>query len=396
MKIGKEQVQAFDNVMEFMKGDDQVYVIAGYAGAGKTTLAKKIAEEVGEYKVAFCALTGKAANVLREKGCENCDTIHGSIYSQSSKSEKRKEIEEEIAAAETDPSQDMGKILQLYERLESLRINKKEPNFILNLQSRLKEMDLVIVDEYSMLNDKIIDDLKQVSKKILFLGDPFQLPPVKEACSLEPDFFITEIHRQALNSAIIRASIAVREKRTLPFGSWNDFEYLPSSQVAPERYLEVDQIIVGKNNTRNSWNNRIREKLGFTGLLPHAGEKVICLKNNHAELLFNGMITKTTSTCYSRSSEEFVMNTTNHKAMRVWVGDIEGREADYDYRNKYMAALERFTYAYAITCHKSQGSEFDDLLVYKEPIGYGEQSQRWLYTAITRAKKKCTLVGIKR
>lgn len=396
MQLGKQQLEAFDKVMSFMKGDDQVFTIAGYAGAGKTTLAKQIAEDIGDHNVAFCALTGKAAHVLREKGCINTDTIHGSIYAQTKKSELIKEVEAEIDILEQDPNADRGKIFQLYERLEDVRRDKKQPSFILDENSRLKHMDLVIVDEYSMINDKIIDDLKKVAKKILFLGDPFQLPPVKEDCSIKPDYFIEEIHRQALDSAIIRASIAVRENRSLPYGSWNDFEKLPKRQVDPQRYLEVDQIIVGKNATRNSWNARMREKLGFTGTLPLEGEKVICLKNNHAELLFNGLITKTTASCYSKNSEEYVMNTLEHKGIPVWRGDIEGREDEYDYRDKRLARLERFTYAYVITCHKSQGSEFDDLLVYNEPIGYGQQARRWLYTAITRAKKKCTLVGLER
>ena len=75
--LSNEQARVFDLVTQWIKTDQKRYVLAGYAGTGKTTLAKYIADAVGN--VAFCALTGKAANVLREKGCDNANTIHVSF-----------------------------------------------------------------------------------------------------------------------------------------------------------------------------------------------------------------------------------------------------------------------------------------------------------------------------
>ncbi len=352
MILSPAQIKIFDQIMHWYKGSKQTFVLAGYAGTGKTTLAKYIAEAIGEESVVFCAYTGKAVNVLREKGCHRATTIHGAIY-----------------------------------KLEGEDEEDKTPYFSLNYNSDIKKANLVIVDEYSMLSKEIIIDLHKLADKILYLGDPFQLPPVNGQCDLEPNAFIHEIHRQALDSDIIRSATLVRENKKLNYCNTPEFSYMPSTELAPEAYLEADQVIVGYNHTRNTWNDRFRLRLGFEGVYPNKGEKLICLKNNREHGLFNGMIGASTKKAKLKGGV-LRLSFDDLKNLEVWSGDFE-RNLVPDYASKF---LDRFDYAYTITCHKSQGSEFDKVVIYNQPVGKGIERQRWLYTAITRGKKKVTLV----
>lgn len=358
MILSPQQAEALRRILAWHKDPNAPlrFVLAGYAGAGKSTLAKMIAGiiagETGE-DVCFAAYTGKAAQVLREKGCYNVNTIHGSLY---------------VKVGEFEP-----------------------PRFALNDASIFKTAALVIIDEYSMLPEEIIRDIEEVSNKVLYLGDPFQLPPVSGECTLKPDYFIEEIHRQALESPIIRYSTDVRQGKALAFCDHPEFTYQPKNKVDPELYEQADQVIVGLNKTRVGFNARFREKLGLTGTIyPVRGEKLICLKNNHRLGLFNGMIGEATSDCRHVGFEELKLDFDGFNGLEVWNGDFKLQTKPPQGINK---KFDRFDYAYAITCHKSQGSEFDDLLIYSQPIGSNDtEKRRWLYTAITRGKKKVTLV----
>lgn len=354
-----EQDQAFDAVMRWFKTDEKRYVLGGYAGVGKTTLAKQIAAAAG--CTIFGAYTGKAANVLREKDCPNAGTLHGFLYQP-----RRKKRDEE--------DDDNGKV-----------------RFAYNPKAEYMAADLIIVDEYSMLPEKMLRDIEKDAKKVLYLGDPEQLPPVKGFCTLTPDFFLKEIHRQALDSAIIRFSKMVREGGTIPLGDHGDLVYLKQKQTAPELYYSADQIIVGRNDTRQVWNARFRKINKFISKFPVSGDKMICLKNNHEAGLFNGMIGYAKNDCVL-DDNLYTLDFDDMQEIKVWKGDVLGEGANYDGFKPSMKELERFDYAYAITCHKSQGSEFNNVLVYNQPIGAGEDRRRWLYTALTRGKKHVTLV----
>lgn len=392
INLSSGQTKVFDQIMKWHKGPEQSFVLAGYAGAGKTTLAKFIADEIGPMETAFCAYTGKAANVLREKGCENTGTLHSYLYALTDH-DRKKLAALEAAVESAREAGDMTQAAMLTEELAEKRIAFRKPKFQLNMDSKLKDAKLVIVDEYSMLNDAVIHDLHKVGKKILYLGDPFQLPPVSGECSLKPHAFIDEIHRQALESAIIRVSKEIREGGRPQYGRDGDFDYLRKRETTPELYTEADQLIVGRNKTRAEWNKRFRERKGFDSKLPMIGDKIICLKNNHEIGLFNGMIGTCQRECnINQGSERYLLDFDQIRGLFVWVGDVMGEGHKYDGYKKEHRELERFNFAYAITCHKSQGSEFDNVVVYNEPVGRDETARRWLYTAITRGKKKVTLV----
>lgn len=359
MQLSQNQIEALNAIMLWHKGNDKSFALAGFAGTGKTTLAKYIAEAIGN--VVFCSYTGKAANVLREKGCTPCGTIHSYLYKFVNDDE-------------------LGK-----------------PYFTINWESNLIDAALVIVDEYSMLNQEIISDLQKLSKKILYLGDPFQLPPVKGEQNIEPDFFLTEVHRQALESPILRAATAVRKGERLSYSASGDFIYGQKNALDQNLWYEVNQTIVGKNATRRKWNEVFLKNAGFKdsiGNKPSGGEKVICLKNSRERGLFNGMIGYVEDIGHDDKGNftiDFMCDADFYGDIPVWEKIFQGYDGviDRDIRQRY----ELFDYGYAITCHKSQGSEFDQVLIYNEPVGRtAEEIARWRYTAITRAAKKCILV----
>lgn len=352
MNLSPQQQQAFDKILAWHKTDEKRFVLAGYAGAGKTTLAKKIADEI-PYTV-FCAYTGKASQVLRDKGCKDASTIHGFLY----------------------------------KKIDS---DKGPPRFFYEPNDDWMRARLIIADEYSMLNAELIADMERAGKKILYLGDPFQITPVKGTCPLHPDFFIEEIHRQALDSPIIRFSKMIREGAQIPFGDHGDFKYLRQKDTCPTHYTDADQIIVGRNETKDSWNKKFRKINNFISDMPVIGDKMICLKNNHDIGLYNGLIGTAKNNCKA-DRDIYDLDFAKFKKLEVWKGDITGLSARYDDLHGYLKSLERFDFAYVITAHKSQGSEFDKVLVYHQPVGTGIARKKWLYTGVTRAKKQCILV----
>ena len=171
-----EQAQAIDAVGRWLKnGEPQVFRLFGYAGVGKTTLARHIAEGA-RGDTAFAAFTGKAALVMRSKGCAGATTIHALIYRASEGAEGA-------------------------------------PTFTLNAEGPASRAGLIVIDECSMVDAELARDLLSFGKPILVLGDPFQLPPVKGGgyfTEHPPDVMLTQIHRQAHDNPIIRLSEVVR------------------------------------------------------------------------------------------------------------------------------------------------------------------------------------------
>lgn len=386
MKLSQQQISAYEAIREWLSdGTRKRFVLSGYAGTGKSTLARYISDNIGG--VIFCAFTGKAANVLREKGVQEPMTIHKLIYKpKGSPTPDIAHLEFDLAEAKA--ALDIEKVAQIEMEIARKIKAAGQPSFTLNPESPAVSARLVIVDEYSMLSDKLIEDLERLSKKVLYLGDDFQLPPVAGECPLKPDFRLTEVHRQALDSPILRAATMVREGSAIGLVDWGDFK--SCKEIDAQCYLDADQIIVGRNETRRQWNSRMRERLGFSGVMPEVGERLICLKNNHALGLYNGMI----DVCHGMidgGDDEAFFNFGELSHIPAWKGDLLGNSKIYDWKKH--GELNRFDFGYVVTCHKSQGSEWDSVIVKYEPVGKGIEARKWLYTALTRARKKVILVA---
>jgi len=387
MKWSLQQETALRDVDRWLTDPNagQVFRLFGYAGTGKTTLAKHLAQDVDG--VLFGAYTGKAAHVLQQKGCP-AQTIHSMIYIPKRKSAERLYRLEKILLKMDEDDPDAEEVVR---QIREEQQNLKRPAFTLNTDSPVRGANLVVIDECSMVDERIGEDLLHFGAKVLVLGDPAQLPPVHGGgyfTAKGPDVLLTEIHRQAAGNPIIKLATNVREGRPLQEGTYGDSRV--TYDVGPEDALDADQILVGMNRTRRQVNLRIRQLCGHEGVVPEVGERLVCLRNNHELGLLNGSIWFVTK---AYGDDDPVVLTVRPEDER-WTQDILAHRAHFageelDHWTRLEA--EEFAYGYALTCHKSQGSQWDNVLVIDESGVFRHNSRRWLYTAITRAAEKVTV-----
>jgi exodeoxyribonuclease-5 len=362
MEWSHEQTRAHEKVGAWLKsGEPQVFRLFGYAGVGKTTLARHVASSA-DGETAFAAFTGKAALVMRGKGCAGATTIHALIYRAS--------------------DNDDG-----------------APTFTLNHDGPASKAALIVIDECSMVDADLGRDLLSFGKPILVLGDPAQLPPVKGGgffTEAEPDVMLTEIHRQAKDDPIIRLSAEVRAGARLEYGAYGDSRVIRREEINSEAVMKADQVLVGLNRTRRLYNQRMRALKGVDVALPVAGDRLVCLRNDRPKGLINGGLWRVEETRPMR--KDFVRMTlaseddpgrANVKAS-VLRQFFEGGEAELPWAQRRLS--DEFDYGYALTVHKAQGSQWDDVVLFDESYAFGEHRNRWLYTGLTRAARRLTLV----
>ena len=258
---------------------------------------------------------------------------------------------------------------------------------------------MVCIDEVSMLDERMGADLLSFGTKVLVLGDPAQLPPIAGAgffTQTEPDFMLTEIHRQAADSPIIRMATEVRQERTLSVGKYGESEVIEMAHVNAGIAREADQILVGRNATRRSYNNRMRTLLGRKDQYPVDGDRLVCLRNNHDLGLLNGAIWYVDDV--GETAEDECYLTVSPEDGGAPLGVVAhshyflGKEENLGWWERKDA--EEFDYGYALTVHKAQGSQWDNVLLFDESYCFRKDKWRWLYTAITRAAEKITVVKI--
>ena len=368
MEWSPQQSKALDAVASWMKAKDKpVFRVFGYAGTGKTTLARHFAESL-KGKTCFAAFTGKASMVMRKSGCHNANTIHSLIY-KFKENEKTGHFE-----------------------------------FSVDRDSDAKNASLIVIDECSMVGEEIAKDLLSFNTPILVLGDPAQLPPIKGGgyfTDHEPDVMLTEIHRQAGNNPIIRMATDIREGRRLEYGEFDNSKVIRAQDIDSDEVRDASQVLVGKNLTRSRYNRRLRELLGIKGLMPQPGDKLVCLKNCRPMSLLNGSLWTVSKVIKKRAGH--IDN--NCIELSVISNDFEGtRAVEVSVRHEFFDGdastipwqekrdTQEFDYGYALTVHKSQGSQWDDLVLFDESNAFRENSKQWLYTGITRAAEKITIV----
>ncbi len=338
-----------------------IFRLFGYAGTGKTTLARHIAEGV-DGKVLFAAFTGKAALVMRRKGCPAASTIHSLIY-------RARESGEEV------------------------------PSFDLWDDAPASKAKLIVIDECSMVDAELGRDLMSFGVPVLVLGDPAQLPPIQGGgffTDAKPDVMLTEVHRQAQDDPIVRLSMDIRAGRALAEGEYGATQVVRRSALDPERVIKADQVLVGRNATRRAYNKRMREHRGFAEALPMAGDKLVCLRNNKRKGLFNGGLWQVKERPRTRRQILRLQlrpdEDLSDRAVRVsvrpecFVGGLE--QLEWPQRKKY----DEFDYGYVMTVHKAQGSQWDDVVLFDESFAFPDSRERWLYTGVTRAAKRLTVV----
>ena len=392
MELTPKQQEGLKIALERHKANEKYTVISGYAGTGKSTLVKFIIDalDVDKDKVAYATYTGKAAEVLRKKGNPNAMTLHKLLY-------------------DSIPRQGGGFI----------RIPKK-----------MLEYKIIVVDEVSMVPKSMVDMLLNHRVYVIFLGDPFQLPQIdkKETHTLldKPHIFLDQVMRQAAESEIIQLTMKIRNGEQIDFMNGKEVIIAPKVSLVTGHLTWADQIICATNASRISLNNQMREILGYSGL-PQDGERMICLRNywedfseDGSSSLVNGMtgIIKNPFESFRMAPRYVKMK--NHKmdiiqgefisddgktfnSVEMDKGMITTDEFSLDWRETYALGQlknkigdivpREFTFGYAITCHKAQGSEWNKVLVIEETFPFDKKEHtRWLYTACTRAAEKLVLV----
>ncbi len=347
MDFSDDQEAVVQGVREWAnQRSDQILTVGGLAGTGKTTIVSYLVDSWPS--AATTALCGKAAHVLRAKGVD-AQTVHSLIY-----------VPFETAD---------GKV----------RFRKRD---------HLKEIRRIVVDEASMIDHLLFHDLMSFGLPVLFVGDHGQLEPIGTNPNLmkSPNLRLEKIHRQAMDNPILRLAHAFREGRPTP--RWKDpngrLEITGRSSF--ERLIRPDvQIICGFNKTRHQVNARVREMLGYKHLV-QPGEKLICLKNNKAWNIFNGQqVTVLGIEFDSKNVIDLEVETDDGRTLNVpcWKEQF-GKNVLEDFKIQSIALMD---YGYAMTAHKSQGSEWPDVLIMEE-IANVWDAKRWRYTAATRAKER--------
>lgn len=412
-RLTSDQENAKKLIIEwFINLDTQVFVLSGYAGTGKTYLLRHAVCEclalLPGKDVAFTAPTGKAASVLIRGGVP-ASTIHSLIYKMD---------DEESEADEN------GEII-----VRRLKFIKRE---------ELPNLKLIVVDEASMVSDEVIRDLLSYGIKVLFCGDDAQLPPVNGTSELlsRADYTLTEIMRQEMDNPIVALAKMARMGERIEYGAYGKNAAVVrraefTGNLRKKLLLKADQVICGTNRTRAALNSEIRAYNGIDPAipLPKDGEKLICTLNNWERCvdeegmfnLVNGIIgfcsnveAKSDGIAILDFRAEFLDYTVKkipfdegifldgryyhgygELAEKLDGGNVVS-ESNFQmiHNNKVTGEelISRFEFAYAITCHKAQGSEFDFVIVFDESRFFGDEAAKWLYTAITRARKRLLIV----
>ena len=375
----KQEQGARECIADYINGE-KCYIISGYAGAGKSTLVKVIIENLPgidpEEDVVYACYTGKAAQVLLKKGNKNVTTLHKLLYES---------------------------------------IPKPDGTFFRKPKETI-DYDVVVVDEVSMAPKTLIELLFHHDCFIICLGDPFQLPPVDKdqdnGLLARPHIFLDEIMRQALNSNIIRLSMKIRHHDKIEYGKEDDAIVMPYEKLSTGVLKWGDQILVGTNKARININQTLRNMQG-RGPEPEEGEKVICLRNYWDNLATNDdpLVNGTVGHIYNLYSSynkippycggqtiPVLYSNADFGTLCMDKHQIITGERSLDARTIYKLNSKRntqhlvpmeFTYAYAITYWKAQGSEWDKVIVMEEGFPYDKETHaRAMYTAITRASQK--------
>lgn len=396
IELNEKQLEGLDLAVARYRAGEKTTIIAGYAGTGKSTLVKFIIAALADdginpdEDVVYTSFTGKATQVLQKKGNKNVSTLHKLLFEH---------------------------------------FPRPDGTFYRRPVSSI-DYKIVIVDECSMVPKDLLKRLAAYPVHIICLGDPGQLPPINKEDDNHlldvPHVFLDEIMRQEEESEIIKLTMDIRAGKPLNHFQGKEVQILDKEELTTGMLMWADQIICSTNATRVALNNQMRDLLG-RGDNPEDGDKVICLRNywevcsEDGQPLVNGTIgtlhnsfnsflripayisggrlTQIDTIVANFKSDdeitEFNNLTMDKKMILEGESTLTWKENFKLGKNKnYMNSIPlSFTYGYAITGHKSQGSEWDNVLVIEEGFPFDkEEHMRWLYTCATRAAKKLVII----
>ena len=396
IELNEKQLEGLNLAVARYKAGEKCTIISGYAGTGKSTLVKFIIAALKDEgidpdkDVVYTSFTGKATQVLQKKGNKNVSTLHKLLYEWFPRSDGT-----------------------FYRRPVAYIPYK-----------------IVIVDECSMVPKDLLMRLSTYKVHIICLGDPGQLPPINKNDDNHlldvPHVFLDEIMRQEEQSEIIKLTMDIREGKPLNHFVGKEVQILDADELSTGMLMWADQIICSTNATRVALNNQMRQLLG-RGDKPEDGDKIICLRNywetisedeqplvngtiGYLKNSFNsflkipayitgGRLTQIGTVIGDFDSDDGVTHfknlTMDKKMILEGESELTSKEAwKLSNNKKYMNSLPlSFTYGYAITGWKAQGSEWENVLVIEEGFPYDkEEHQKFLYTCATRASKRLVII----
>ncbi len=452
-KVTSQQDIALQKIANFALNPkkDQLFLLKGYAGTGKTTIIGTLVKNLWKVKMSpvLAAPTGRAAKVMTNYSGYQAHTIHKKIYYPKKGSASKVEF-----------------VLQ--------RNKHKNTIFIIDEASMISDhsQNSKLFENGSLLDDLIEYVYSGRNCKLMFIGDTAQLPPVKLAISpaLEADKLslsfqkdvdqieLTEVVRQNLESGILENATKLREVLADEFyesfkfnkNVGGDFERLVDGyeimDAINDAYSnlghEETAIIVQSNKRANIYNQQIRSRILFRESEISAGDYLMVVKNNYfwikpnseAGFIANGDILEileifAIKELYGFRFAEVNVQMVDYPKMKAFETvilldtlDINAPALPYEDSNKLYQEVnkdyadetskyKRFMkvknnpffnalqvkFSYAITCHKSQGGQWNTVFVEQPYLrdGITQEYLRWLYTACTRAQEKLYLIGFK-
>jgi exodeoxyribonuclease-5 len=376
--LSKDQEKALRLFKAFLNNARQEFVLCGAAGTGKSTIIKEMTRGM---KVSYAAPTGKAAKVISRKmgGEVEVKTLHSLFMKPIGKPEVEK-AKKELYFAQQQGSADIhSKELRLKE------MKKRYPGTKFVERDDLPTISLLICDEASMVDHKMMAIAKRACEKILWIGDHAQLPPVRGNNNIinveRADAVLEQIHRQAADSDVIKWATEIREDGDAK-------ECRITNEEFKKRFKDGSQVLVGTHVTRAMVTAKKRKTKGINILsMPREGEPLMVLKNDHELGVMNGEVL----TCLS-----FDELSNGYRVLMSSEDDTNGDVIEMAISHEEFESIEDMTekgdfklgFGYTMTVHKSQGSEWDDVLVLDDWAKFSSNYRNWLYTGVTRASKR--------
>ena len=386
IELSPKQKKTLESILDWYRSKKSQYItLGGYAGTGKTSLLghlnTRLHKEYEGISIAYCSFTGKASVVLKKKLQETksllpsdfVGTIHRLIYK----------------AVVDDNDNVIG-----WEKISADMFN----------------YDLIIVDEASMVSEEIWNDLLSFQRPILAVGDHGQLPPVEGKFNLmsAPMLRLEEIYRQEKGNPIIVVSELARKYGEIPIMDFSPYvrklsrEDSDTQEFLSDHLSSYDQnsmVLVGYNNTRVKLNSGIRQYLEFDSPIPQVEDRVICLRNNAELGIFNGML----GTLYGIKKidvdgmiEFYDVDIQFDGEQDMFHGNISVSQFGKSETLRDVARdINLFDFGYALTVHKSQGSQAEKVILFEERFSQmsDDMWRRWLYTGVTRAVSELYIIG---
>jgi exodeoxyribonuclease V len=341
--LSTDQAEVFRIFFEWLESDSKEFRLGGLAGTGKTTIVKRMLENLSSFSV--ITFTAKAAAVLKEKGVD-ASTYHSLL----------KRFEREIVNAD-------GSISLVF-------------------SDNKVTLDFIIVDEASMVTGEMRQRILNCGNRVIWVGDYGQLPPVEIGSPFEKgvvdedllDAKLTQQHRHSGSATIIDFASFVREGNSPnEFNACDNSVLINPTQGRNVRDIaeyfvknKITQAICATNNGCLAFNREIR-KVMYREKPIECGERIMCIRNNQNYDIANGQI--------------FTVLGGDGGTVKTECGKVFHCTFDTKHKGQNKVVID---YGYAITCHKAQGSEWPSVCVIEEIPSVTS----WRYTAATRAMNK--------